>query len=119
MSTSYIISLGYGSDSEENWKWLKATVKSIRPCQLQEEYLKYDDVVVCEKGCCTLKQFAEHYTHCQDATLIIDDDKKFIQQFASGGGLQRKMKEGLRRAVCRLVLHEAHARHIEISIEVG
>lgn len=47
------------------------------------------------------------------------EEKPQIMLLASGGGCNcRLMKEGLRRAFCRLMIKKAHKKHIEISIAV-
>jgi hypothetical protein len=128
--TGYIIELGYQSGYSEfsgvdEWKSLVEIIQSIKPNELKTEYLEYETITQCERGCCKLDDFINRYYEKNneyetvDATLKINNEEQYIIQCASGSGLIRTMKEGLRRAFCRIVLRKAHKIRLEISISVS
>jgi hypothetical protein len=66
--------------------------------------------------------YADNYREpWQDSTIsIVDDGEKFqVMQLASGGGMERDFKEAMRRAFCRLVIAEMHARQMEVNLIVA
>ena len=132
--TSYHISLGYNSGYSGNpsdratWGELKRIAESITPDELKVEYLAYENLIECVAiGVFTLDQFIEQHFKGEDASInyvedwnpLDDDAKPYISLSASGGCDCRTIKEGLRRAFCRLMLHKAHQKHIEICINVA
>lgn len=125
MMTGYHISLGYNSgySGDGTWEKVKAIIASVTPEELRQEYLDYETVVKYADGEETylLEDFVEKHFKREDATIqyVGDmDDNPQIMLLASGAGDCRTIKEGLRRAFCRLLLHKAHQEHIEININV-
>ena len=122
--TGYYISIGYNSGNPKTpegnlWHSVKRIANSITLEELKAEYLEYEDIVECEDGCCKIDEFVAKYSARDDLTIGMDDQDEEIWQHASGGGYSRLMKEGLRRAFCRLMLKKAHREKIEISIHVS
>lgn len=123
--TSYRIHVGYNSaqdpadvgeempralaDLQENPE--KIVYEALRV----EPHLDYRD----------LERYVENYrTPVEDLTVWVelDEDREnlpIIVQLASGGEPGRSVKESLRRAVCRLVMHHCHKNAMEVSIHVG
>jgi len=124
--TGYHISLGYMSScsSNGNWQFLKDLANNITRKELLDEYLKYDDITTCEDGCCHIDDFIEKFFTRDDNTIsfiedVDEDEQPQIMLLASGGGLSREMKEGTRRAFCRLLMMKAHKARVEITINVA
>jgi len=129
--TGYYITVGYNSryDKENVWKKLKEVVENIcfEPSVILTEVLRFDiSGLLKNTDLSELKEYAQSYKDQNDVTIKIvertDSDGKAINsidQLASGGGIERKIKEHFRRAFCRLVLNEMHANNMEININVS
>lgn len=118
--TGYHISLGYNSSGNTNWNDVKDIANSITKDELRTEYLEYETITNCDG--LTIDSFIDVQLKQEDASMKFLEDEEGEEQImllASGGGCDcRLMKEGLRRAFCRLMLRKAHKKHIEISIAV-
>ena len=125
--TSYHISIGYNSgDSCDNdlhqqskaWELLKTVVLKI--CEntdwILAEARKFNTPEYCDKSNKTLQEFVDKYKlPWDDLTISINEEQEEIVQMASG---DRKVKEHVRRAFCRLVLLKMHEHNVEINISV-
>ena len=123
--TRYHIEIGYLSagDPEQAWQILVDVVQGLReqPNRIIGEALRIEGGSMRE-----LIHFAEQYSarfDCDDATLRVIQPllgrKGSIMQLASGGGLDREIKEKMRRAFSRLVIAEMHNRRIEVNLRVA
>lgn len=119
--THYLIRPGYNSGAssnnysvEEEWELLKdiVEVNNIKREHLDIEYKEYE-------GSSIPSEFLEAMFIRKDKSIVIDDSDKIISMSASGDGESRRIKEGVRRAMCRLILKHAHKQHLEISIVVS
>jgi hypothetical protein len=113
MSIGYSITLGYNPNNIPTDNTLIKLVNSITKQELEKEYLQYEKPDLENK----YKECLNAYFPSTDLTLKINKDE--IYQCASGGGIEREIKEGLRRAFCRLMLKKAHKEKIEINIMVS
>lgn len=119
--TGYYISVGYNSKyaKDEVWATLKREVEDL--CQRPKLIL--EDVFACE-GVYPSEDYADAYrTPWKDLTIFYEDTSPFLaeprlSQYASGAGLERKYKEMMRRAFCRLILKRMHSKGMEININV-
>ena len=131
--TGYYIELGYGSgyastsDYDRNWEMLKNICLQISryPEKIIDEALRcgapeeVDDT--------NIREFAEHYRKSDQPCLEIiennagDESKatRYVRFIAGGGGPVRKFREYLGRAVCRMIIEEAHRQNIELNIAVS
>ena len=120
--TSYTIMLGYNSskNTSECAEELRKCVAHLRAnfTQIAEEAKRFDGFELDE-----LNEFAMAYAPVNnDLTIQIVDgeyDDFRIFQMASGGEVDRSIKESLRRAFCRLVLNAMHKKQIEVNIIVS
>lgn len=121
--TGYHISLGYNSSGGADWDDVKAIANSITKDELRAEYSEYETITRCGSSELTIDDFIDTQLKQEDASMKFLEDEEGEEQImllASGGGCNcRLMKEGLRRAFCRLMLKKAHGKHIEISIHVA
>ena len=122
--TGYYIEVGYNSahNNDDVWEKLKEVTKYYcdNPELIVGEVLRiYKDWSYSDKG--ELIEYANAYTEQTDLTIKIieKEDEKYIQQYASGGGNSREIKEHLRRAFCRLILNKMHENCMEINIRVS
>ncbi len=123
--TGYHVSLGYNSSVVANWDDVKAIANSITKDELRAEYLEYETITWCDSAELTIDDFIGQQLLQEDASMKFIEDEEGAEQImllASGGGGScncRAIKEGLRRAFCRLMLKKAHKKHIEINIHVA
>jgi len=129
--TGYHISIGYmsgGPDKEEAWEILKEVVLDLcnAPARIADEATSFgmDRTTAIEyAGAYVGASIANRGT--EDSTLrIIEANEKEetqpqIMQLAGGADPSRSIKKAIRRAFCRLVMHDMHKREIEININVA
>jgi len=123
MSTAHVIQVGYNSahHKKDVWKELKEYVGYLCSSnfKIADEAKKYTSKISHDQ----LDEFGKSYKECKDLTIRIHDnedvDECYIRQMSSGGGVDREIKEQLRRAFCRLVLERMHSLNMEINISVG
>lgn len=112
MSIGYHITLGYNPHGTPPKNILEKLALSITYQELKNEFCNYETEFTP-----SLDKYLHMYFPSHDLTLKIMQNE--IYQCASGGGEERYIKEGLRRAFCRLMLKKAHKEKIEISIHVA
>lgn len=123
MSTGYTISIGYNSAHEkaEASEMLKRIVMEIqnKPSLIVSEAKRTNPFVSSN----VLLPYAMAYEHpVRDATITVSVDSETgltsVHQIASGGGDERRYKEIVRRAFCRLVIAEMHSLDMEVNLGV-
>lgn len=127
MAISYTIEGGYNSSARpaEVRDKLRNVVSEIRnnPDRIAAELLQFEPEWDVE----TVNEYVQSYLPINtDLTVhVYEPDDSYVgspfqvRQCASGGGWERQLKEGLRRAFCRLVLREMHQARMEINIHVS
>lgn len=129
--TGYYIELGYLSgspgpaDRDQAWTELKhvATMIRHRPNSILDEVMRVEAHRKPEdRG--KLWGFIERYhPRFEDATIKVTDPEGetpgSIVQLASGGNEDRRNKESVRRAFCRLVIQEMQRRGIKVNLRVA
>ncbi len=130
MSTEYNLSLGYQSGYSRQgghdvfWQLLRGCVESLRydPEAIVAEARRLAAPETCGKGCCTLRSVAKSYMldKHKGSPLVIRDpegeDGGYVLQLTTG---DRKLKEHVRRAFCRLVIERMHRLGIEVNLRVS
>ncbi len=117
--TSYTISIGYcsehGAISGKPWEVMVEAVQSITYKELINEY---HGPMECEDGCCFSLDIAKNMTTDQgcDSSVIINEKDHTITLLASGGGIQRRMKECMRRAFIRCVMRRADKEFVDVDV---
>ena len=130
--TRYYIELGYGSgyastgDYDRNWEILKNICLSIsrEPEKIIDEALRLGAPKEIDN--INIREFAEHCRQCASPCLEIIENKtsdeceaqRYVSYIVGGGGPIRKFREYLGRAVCRIIVEEAHRQNIEVNIAV-
>ena len=117
--TDYTITPGYsGGDRDISWEVLLEAVKAIT----QEELLnEYQGPETCEDGCCSCVDMAKHMTVEQgvDLSVRIDEEARQVRMLASGGGVNRDMKEHMRRAFTLCVMRRADKQSVDVDVSSG
>jgi hypothetical protein len=128
--TSYIIEVGYNPNKNEDEVWEK--LKRVVKYYCDNSKLILDEVLNDEKTGIIKKvkqeeldKYGNAYKDYKDLTISIYDEtnsegekNRYIIQMASGGGVEREIKEHFRRAFCRLIMKEMHYNCMEINIRV-
>lgn len=132
MATFYTIEIGYlsGEQYEDSkdaaWAFLKKVVYEIAnsPDALWDEARNFDAPEMCDCGednCpYSLADWCEAFTDDKIAdgsnAYKINEDGKYIIMIASGN---RRMREHVCRAFCRLMIKRMHEQFIEVNIRVS
>lgn len=113
--TGYAIKAGYSGGGKLDWAW-KVILEAVKNISHEELMGEYQGPPECEKGCCTAVGMAVYMTtkQGQDASVIIKDD--CVYMLASGGDIQRVMKESLRRAFIRCVMRRADVFGVDVDV---
>lgn len=124
--TGYYLDIGYNSgyDADRAWDALKSAIGLLAkdPERIVNEVLRVE-------GHKFQAESVLEYAQCYDGTdlsmtiveepAIPDEDfRPYVRQLASGGGVERRLKEATRRAVCRLLIEEMHHKGIEVNMRV-
>jgi len=122
--TGYHITLGYMSnrnDGANREVWQEVVRLALNICDSPE--LIASEAVALGMSPATAREYAQAYKERFDSTIRFKeadgDSPAQIMQLAGGAGPSRSIKEAMRRAFCRLLMHECHKREIEINVNVA
>jgi hypothetical protein len=119
--TSYVISIGYNSGRvDDSWENLKATAIKIcnAPGRIVSEAIRINPEMP-QSHSSLLHEFAEPFKERQDLTIKAYDESETVYLIASGGNVERDVKEILRRAFCRLLIEDMHRQGVEVNLHVS
>lgn len=127
--TGYHISIGYlsGADKDEAWIALKRVVLELchNIARIADEAACFGmSTKVANEYALAYQDATEEQHGTKDSTLRIierkgENDPPQVMQLAGGSGESRDIKEEMRRAFCRLVMHDMHQLGLEININVA